>query len=195
MLVGRIYVAPVNIAALVAIAAKSGAGDFANRFPNPMLVVRKRTADTTHLAHATDLDWKQGTRAGGFNTQRNGPGERRSATPSSAIGEASVEPVAKSTRNPFDGMITIGRAPNNDIILHLSSVSKLHGYFRREGTKWLLQDKGSSNGTIVNGARLKPEEACALDDGAHVLFGPDADCLFKLPLSLHAFLVQLAKLK
>lgn len=186
----------MNLAALVAIATKCEAGEFSNRFPHPMLVVRKRAGgDSDGLGLRTALDWKQGTKlGGGFNTQRNGPGERRSPPIATAVGDASVEPVEKSPRNPFGDMITIGRAPNNDVVLHLSSVSKLHAYFRREGTKWVLRDKGSSNGTFVNGARLVTEEPCVVEDGAFVLFGPDADCIFKLPLALHGFLVQLAKL-
>jgi hypothetical protein len=192
----------VNLAALIALGVKLDARDFATRFPEPMLVVRKRSTDPAPAGSpsASDLDWRAGTRAGGspigggFNTAMQAPGERKSLSAVGWLATATVEPIKKSLRNPFEGMITIGRAPNNDICLYVSSVSKLHAYFRREGGKWVLRDKQSSNGTFVNGQRLKPEDPIAVEDGAQILFGPDAEALFKQPLSLHTFLVQVQKL-
>jgi hypothetical protein len=193
----------VNVGALIAIAKTMDARDFATRFPDPMLVVRKRGgADETGIITAKnemtskhDLDWKQGTKVGRPSPFATQTGDKTPAPLAhGGLTSAAVEPIAKSRRNPFEGMITIGRAPNNDVCLHVASVSKLHAYFRREGGKWVLRDKSSSNGTFVNGERLKVEEGIVIEDGANLLFGPDAECLFKLPLSLHAFLIQVDKL-
>jgi hypothetical protein len=196
-------VCPVNITALIAIASKLDASGFAARFPDPMLVVRKKL-EIADANAPTDLDWRQSTRQGGFqtsafklnqfNTARNEPGERKHVSPTAGLQDASVEPLTKSRRNPFEGMITVGRAPNNDVCLHVSSVSKLHAYFRKDAGRWTLTDKGSANGTFVNGVRIKNEEAAPVEDGAYLLFGPDADCVFKLPLSLHAFVIEISKL-
>ena len=88
-------------------------------------------------------------------------------------------------------MITVGRAPNNDVCLPLSSVSKLHAYFQEQGKKWFVKDQSSSNGTFLNGQKLSKEKPAEIQDGAHVAFGPDTDCLFKLPSGLYGFLQYL----
>ena len=64
--------------------------------------------------------------------------------------------------NPFGSMITIGRAPNNDIVLPAPSVSKFHAFLREEAGSLLLVDANSSNGTFVNGVRLEPHAATPL---------------------------------
>jgi hypothetical protein len=49
-------------------------------------------------------------------------------------------------------LITVGRAPDNDVIVPDVSISRFHA-FVKEGTRgqWLMQDAGSTNGTTVNG--------------------------------------------
>ena len=56
-----------------------------------------------------------------------------------------------------DGFSTIGREPNNAIVLDHPSVSRDHGaFFLRERFGILLvEDHGSTNGTFVNGMRVK----------------------------------------
>ena len=48
----------------------------------------------------------------------------------------------------------IGRLPSNDIIIDDESCSRSHCEVRLEGTKWLLRDLGSRNGTFVNNSRV-----------------------------------------
>jgi ABC-type multidrug transport system ATPase subunit/pSer/pThr/pTyr-binding forkhead associated (FHA) protein len=50
--------------------------------------------------------------------------------------------------------ITIGRAPENDVVLADLLVSRRHAVLRRIGNQWELADVGSANGTYVNGARI-----------------------------------------
>ena len=50
--------------------------------------------------------------------------------------------------------ITIGRAPQNDIVLSNPSVSSKHAVFKIEKELITLEDVGSTNGTIVNGERI-----------------------------------------
>ncbi|MGD9518296.1 MAG: FHA domain-containing protein [Armatimonadota bacterium] len=50
--------------------------------------------------------------------------------------------------------VHIGRAPSNDIVVEDSHVSRQHAYLGRRGYNWVLVDKGSVNGTAVNGRRL-----------------------------------------
>ncbi|MBU0703009.1 MAG: FHA domain-containing protein, partial [Chloroflexi bacterium] len=50
---------------------------------------------------------------------------------------------------------TIGRKPDNDIILPLDYVSGHHGQLERRGTIWHYTDQGSTNGTFVNDRRVQ----------------------------------------
>jgi len=73
-----------------------------------------------------------------------------------------VHPVRKNGTNPF-AMITVGRAPNNDIVLPYEEISKFHAFFVNRGRGWLLADAQSRNGTFLRGVRLEPNAAVAVD--------------------------------
>jgi pSer/pThr/pTyr-binding forkhead associated (FHA) protein len=59
-----------------------------------------------------------------------------------------------------------------DQVLDDSSVSRMHARFSldRDG-KMTVRDLNSSNGTLVNGDRLIPNESRTLQQGDHVCFG------------------------
>jgi hypothetical protein len=175
----------VNLATLLAIVQSIDQKTFVDRFPHPMLVVRKGGNDPGAAPFEKELDWKV-TKASPFATATGLP---RGPKPT----VSSVEPLVKTNRNPFAGMITVGRAPNNDVCLPVGSVSKLHAYFQEQGKKWFVRDGTSANGTFVDGQKLVPEKAVELADGAHLAFGPDTECLFKLPAALYAFLKALPR--
>lgn len=46
--------------------------------------------------------------------------------------------------------MTIGRAPTNDIVIGDDGVSARHARIDADGTRWVLTDVGSRNGTTVN---------------------------------------------
>ncbi|OBK21173.1 ABC transporter ATP-binding protein [Mycobacterium asiaticum] len=50
--------------------------------------------------------------------------------------------------------VSIGRAPDNTVVLHDLLVSRRHALLRRSGTGWELVDNHSANGTYVNGTRI-----------------------------------------
>jgi ABC-type multidrug transport system ATPase subunit len=52
------------------------------------------------------------------------------------------------------GSISIGRAPQNTVVLHDLLVSRRHALLRRSPAGWELIDNHSANGTYVNGTRI-----------------------------------------
>lgn len=87
--------------------------------------------------------------------------------------------------NPFELMITVGRAGNNDIIADHASVSKFHAYFCRVGDRWAIVDAGSLNGTFVDAVRLRREERRVLHDEATVRLGDAVVLSYLEPASLY----------
>src|SRR3984893_3638767 len=76
-----------------------------------------------------------------------------------------------------DEVITIGRAPDNMIVIDDPSVSGRHAQLRLAGEVYRLQDLESTNGTRVNGIPVT-ETALRFDDRIHfgavdALFEPD----------------------
>jgi pSer/pThr/pTyr-binding forkhead associated (FHA) protein len=64
----------------------------------------------------------------------------------------------------------LGRWPDNDVILPDRRVSRYHAEIRRVGATLLLQDRGSTNGTFVNGARIA--EPYTLAHGDRIQIAP-----------------------
>jgi pSer/pThr/pTyr-binding forkhead associated (FHA) protein len=91
---------------------------------------------------------------------------------------AAPEPVwmvfaVRKVQDAFPSMITVGRSPNNDVVIEDLRVSKFHAYFRQDGNDFLLVDAGSQNGTFVGEERLAPKAAGApVKPGNVVGFGP-----------------------
>ena len=78
------------------------------------------------------------------------------------------------------GRLTIGRHPDNDIAPKDAAVSKHHAIVERKGEKLILLDKGSRNGTFVNGEKVQSSE---LYDDDIVKFGNELNlrvCAFSL---------------
>lgn len=97
-----------------------------------------------------------------------------------------VYPLAKKPNAPFPDMITVGRTPNNDVVLRDVTVSRLHAFFKHKGAAWQVADGGSKNGTFLDGAALAPRRETALGSGQVVKIGDleltfySAEDLFKL---------------
>lgn len=68
--------------------------------------------------------------------------------------------------------VTVGRHPDCDFQLHPDhdlDVSARHAVFVRDGTRWIVRDGGSRNGTLVNGHPIRKDTT--LDDTDQVQFG------------------------
>jgi len=72
--------------------------------------------------------------------------------------------------------ITIGRAPDNDIVFSDRGVSRFHAVIRREKGRWLLADRSSRNSTYLNGERL--ERPRFLEDGDRIEIAARIQLLF-----------------
>ncbi|MDI3477672.1 MAG: hypothetical protein PWQ59_1197 [Thermoanaerobacterium sp.] len=65
--------------------------------------------------------------------------------------------VSLSGRGSFNlfEVTTIGRADDCDIVVENPYVSSKHAMIRKKGKKFVIQDLNSTNGTYVNGKRVK----------------------------------------
>jgi hypothetical protein len=69
---------------------------------------------------------------------------------------------------PLHQRLSIGRAPDNDVVLAIQLVSRHHAELRRVDEGCEIVDLGSSNGTRVNGLRV---ERSVLHDGDTITIG------------------------
>jgi pSer/pThr/pTyr-binding forkhead associated (FHA) protein len=90
--------------------------------------------------------------------------------------EMEIYPLAKKPGALFRDRITIGRTPNNDVVIGDSSVSRLHAYVR-QADGWIVADAGSKNGSWLGDARLEARRETALPPGALLRFG-DVQLMF-----------------
>jgi len=87
------------------------------------------------------------------------------------IGELSLEQLASS-------VITIGRTPDNQIVVPHPQASSRHAQIVKQGDQILLEDLRSANGTFVRGQRLAPGQRVPVQNGERILIGP-------MPLVIH----------
>ncbi|HAN31564.1 MAG TPA: hypothetical protein DCQ06_08190, partial [Myxococcales bacterium] len=64
--------------------------------------------------------------------------------------------------------ILIGRVKGNDVILPKQNISKRHAMVRVQGTTFIIEDLGSTNGTYVNGHRIQTPVQVGTDDKVHL---------------------------
>src|SRR5262249_54996685 len=64
--------------------------------------------------------------------------------------------------------VAIGRSPDCDIVLMNPSVAKYHAQLVRDGSRYLIEDLQSWNGTYVNGYQIKGRTPLKGNDRIHV---------------------------
>jgi hypothetical protein len=62
---------------------------------------------------------------------------------------------APGTSLPLDAVNSIGRDVNNSIVIDDSFVSADHALLTFRGRAWYVEDRGSTNGTWLNGQRVE----------------------------------------
>lgn len=78
---------------------------------------------------------------------------------------------------PVQTVVTIGRSAKSDIVLNDEYMSRQHAEFILKGDAFRVVDLDSSNGTYVNGQRirekvLKPGDKVAFDQNIFIVAGP-----------------------
>lgn len=69
-------------------------------------------------------------------------------------------------------VITIGRTPDNQIVVPHPQVSARHAQITNQGGQLILEDLGSGNGTFVRGQRLARGQKVPVANGEKVYIGP-----------------------
>ena len=60
-------------------------------------------------------------------------------------------------------VINIGRTSDNDLVINNIKVSRKHAKLEKAGSDWFIEDLGSSNGTFINGKKVKKERVTQKD--------------------------------
>ncbi len=68
------------------------------------------------------------------------------------------------TRLPLRAVTTIGRDAGNDIVLNDEAASARHAIVTFRDGAWWAEDAGSTNGTVVNAARIRDPERLNFGD-------------------------------
>ena len=107
-----------------------------------------------------------------FSVMRTGMGLVRGQRKDGAIWSVDVEKGLKSLRGfhvDILGPVVIGRSPSSDIVIDEPYVSASHARFTIQGPALVLEDLGSTNGTMVNGHII--EQPVTLRDTDEVQVG------------------------
>jgi pSer/pThr/pTyr-binding forkhead associated (FHA) protein len=78
---------------------------------------------------------------------------------------------------------SIGRAEDNELVLEKPTVSRHHALVSEEGDRWFLEDRGSFNGTFLNGSRIQAGAKVPLRHGDRIGLGAES-VVFSAPESL-----------
>lgn len=89
------------------------------------------------------------------------------------------------------GMVTLGRAPNSDVVLAHPRLSRNQAFFSRRRGVWHLGDPCSTNGTSLDGEPVPTDRMVPLRSGARIVFAAALQAVFLEPADLHALVLDL----
>src|SRR5437763_8339988 len=72
---------------------------------------------------------------------------------------------------PEAGLVRIGRAADNDVVITSQRVSRYHAQLRWVESGWLVYDLDSTNGTFVNDQSVSIRQPRTLEPGARLMLG------------------------
>jgi hypothetical protein len=80
-----------------------------------------------------------------------------------------VQPEPAQSTFPLLPVTSIGRSPNNTVVLEDDFASGAHALLMLRGEQWWLEDLNSRNGTLLNGVPL--QEATVISAGDVITIG------------------------
>jgi hypothetical protein len=113
------------------------------------------------------LVWEAGPWRPTYQARETLAQEGERSSPPHGAGEPLAIVLEQTQDRPY---VSLGRGPDNDIVIDDATLSRLHLLLTREPAGWMLRDAGSTNGTTVDGARLGPDPVL-LQPGAKVVAG------------------------
>src|SRR3954462_2373961 len=82
------------------------------------------------------------------------------------------EQVVSITLTSATEKVSLGRADDNDVLLSHPKVSAYHAIVRMSHGTITIEDRGSSNGTFVRGAKIEPGAPTVIEPRERVFLGP-----------------------
>jgi hypothetical protein len=79
--------------------------------------------------------------------------------------------------------VTLGRDTTNDLVFESSAVSREHAAVNLRDGRWYIEDRGSFNGTFLNGTRVQPGTPLPLRHADRISIGPET-LIFSWPAQL-----------
>lgn len=145
--------------------------------PNPFLLVKLEDAPVA-AAKPADDDWSGTTRmtrivgkTGSFAVLRHNAATYRvhKMVPADP---ATIRSHPTSDATEIKMSVTLGRTPENDVVIAETAVSKTHARFSCDFRgEWKVMDLGSRNGTTVNGRRLAADQSAPINFGDPIILG------------------------
>jgi hypothetical protein len=80
--------------------------------------------------------------------------------------------------------ISIGRDGKNDLVMESSAISRDHAAVTVQDGRWYLEDRGSFNGTYLNGTRVVPGTPLPLRHADRISIGSET-LIFSWPAQAH----------
>src|SRR5438477_1869218 len=77
-------------------------------------------------------------------------------------------------------VVTIGRAPDNQLVINDPLVSAHHAEIRPQGQGYYILDSGSTNHTFINEYQLTPNIPRSLNSGDSIRFGKNVVYTYKV---------------
>jgi pSer/pThr/pTyr-binding forkhead associated (FHA) protein len=89
----------------------------------------------------------------------------------------------EGTEHELKESVTIGRDARNDLMFDSQSVSREHAALTFRDQRWYIEDRGSFNGTFLNGTRVQPGAPLPLRHADRIGIGAET-LLFSWPAQL-----------
>jgi predicted component of type VI protein secretion system len=80
---------------------------------------------------------------------------------------------ADGSEHELKNGVTLGRDTSNDLVFESAAVSRDHAAVTFRDGRWYIEDRGSFNGTYLNGTRLLPGTPLPLRHADRIGIGPE----------------------